>query len=94
MSTPTTPQPQAVTSFWAKAVEDSLARVTGFWDEIARLQGEAQKRAITATDESARLTKATLDYGMELSSVWRTITLDAAGKLMGATDAKAPAKKG
>jgi hypothetical protein len=93
MSTPTTSQP-AVTTFWAKAVEDSLARVTGFWDEVARLQGEAHQRAITATDETARLTKATLDYGMELSNAWRTMTLDAAGKLLGASSATGVAKKG
>lgn len=94
MSTPTAPQPQAPPSFWTRAVDDSLARVTGFWDEIARLQREGLERAVTATDESARLTKATLDYGMELSSVWRTMTLDAAGKLLGATGARGDAKGG
>jgi hypothetical protein len=94
MSTPTAPQPQALPSFWAKAVEDSLARVTGFWDEIAKLQGEAHKRAVTAIDETARLSKATLDYGMELSTLWRTMSLDVAGKLLGAADTKAGAKKG
>ncbi len=97
MSTPTASQPQALPTFWAKAVEDSLARVNGFWEEVAKHQATACARVVTATEESARLTKATLEYGLELSTMWRTMTLDAAGKLMGAShangDPKASAKK-
>lgn len=91
-NTPDT-QPQAPTSLWAKAVEDSLGRVTGFWNEIAKLQAQAHARAVTRTDEAARLTKATLDYGLELSNAWRSMTLDLAGKLLGASTPKAPAKR-
>lgn len=84
--------PEALTQFWAKTATDSLARVQGFWAEVAKAESDAHKRALTSVDEVARLQKATFDYGLELTAAYRNLWLDTASKAMGMVSDKAEKK--
>ncbi len=89
-TTETSPSAQA-SSIWTKAIEDHFARVAGFVAGLEKLQTETLANGQKAADESARLAKATLDYAQELATSWRSMTLDATKKAMGAVT---PATKG
>lgn len=89
MSTFSTDQ---LTAFWAKTAEDTFARVTGFWSEVAKAESEGHKRALTGIEEVARLQKATFEYGLELSTSFRNLWLETASKAMGFGAPKADKK--
>ena len=90
-NTPETSPSAKASSLWTKAIDDHFARVAGFVAGLEKLQTEALANGQKATEESARLAKATLDYAQELAGSWRSMTLDATKKAM---DAVTPATKG
>ena len=69
--------PQEWMSFWKKAAEDHVARVTAIGDEWAKLEGKGIEQAGAMVDEMSKLTKESLAYGAQLATEWRKLTLDA-----------------
>ncbi|MDB4928709.1 MAG: hypothetical protein JWM10_1193 [Myxococcaceae bacterium] len=68
---------------WRKGVVDHLARVQAVTDVVVRVEaiGLAHTRAVT--EETFRLTEATLNYTAEVSALWRKAWFDAARATLG-----------
>lgn len=77
MSEKTTSQAQQFKDTWTKMVDDHVARVTGAWDEAAKVEAKGLEQAASAIDELAKIQKETLDYFGNLTAEWRKLSLDA-----------------
>ncbi|MFO0568219.1 MAG: hypothetical protein U0263_21340 [Polyangiaceae bacterium] len=65
---------------WTRAAKEQLERMEQLGEQLAKAQGQGLERAKQAIDESSKLMKESLDYGMALSSEWRKFQLDMAKK--------------
>jgi len=72
-------QPQHF-STWTHWMNDQVTRMGTAYAEFAKFEAQRVEQAKAAVDEIARLTKASLDYGMQMSNEFRRVTLDAAKK--------------
>lgn len=58
-------------------IEEHLRRTESFWKDVAEAEAKGAEQAKMAIDESAKLMKETLDYGLKLSNEWRRMAMDA-----------------
>ena len=72
-------QPQHFTA-WSKWMTDQVVRMGTVYEEYAKMEQQRIEQAKLAVDEVARLTKASLDYGVQMSGEFRRVTLDMAKK--------------
>jgi hypothetical protein len=77
MSETKTSQSQQIKDGWNKIVEEQLGRVSGFCDELAKLEAKRDEQLVQAVDEAARMTKESLAYFGALSAEWRKLSLEA-----------------
>lgn len=54
-----------------------LARVEAFYGRMAEMESKAVEQSRTAIDESARLSRETLNCGSTLAAEWRRASLEA-----------------
>lgn len=62
--------------FWTKATQGQLARFADVTKHFDAHTEQTSERTREAIDESARLMKASLDYGIKLSAEWRKVSMD------------------
>ena len=77
MSEKTTSHAQQFKDTWTKMVDDHVVRVTGAWDEAAKLEAKCVEQATSAIDELAKIQKETIAYFGNLTAEWRKLSLDA-----------------
>lgn len=77
MSEKTTSQAQQFKDTWTKMVDDHVVRITGAWDEAAKMEAKGLEQAVSAVDELAKIQKETLNYFGNLTAEWRKLSLDA-----------------
>lgn len=77
MSEKTTSQAQQFKDTWTKMVDDHVVRITGAWDEAAKVEAKGLEQAASAIDELAKIQKETLNYFGNLTAEWRKLGLDA-----------------
>jgi hypothetical protein len=73
--------PLGVAAWWQKAWLESIERMTGASAQVQGYEQRAIDQATAAVDEVARLTKATIAYGAEISQASRGQWIDTARKL-------------
>jgi hypothetical protein len=76
-------QVQQFATAWKAAMDQHMARVEQLSTELASIEQRAIERAVEAVDESAKLFKASLQYGLELSAAWRKQSIDATKQTLG-----------
>ena len=74
-------QQSAAFPFGAPNFEDALTRLRAFNEQAVQMQQRAADQAKVAIDESARLMKESLAYGLRLSDEWRKFTAEAVEKM-------------
>lgn len=62
---------------WQDMMTQHLDRMAALYEEVGRVENEGLDLAHKNIEESARLTRASFDYAMELSAQWRKISLEA-----------------
>lgn len=60
-----------------KMANENAARVEQWFGEYKRFEADQQKRTLEMIDESARVMKASVEYGMKMSEEWRKMALQA-----------------
>ncbi len=68
---------QAATAQARKMTEDQFARVTAVQAEVARYEQQGVEQLLAAVDETARLTRAGLQWYLNVSTQTRQATMDA-----------------
>ena len=71
-------QPQQFFDAWARAAREQLERMEQLQTEMQKAQGQGVEHAQRAIDESAKLMKESLSYGLELSTAWQKLAIDMA----------------
>ena len=62
---------------WQKMADESVARTSSFYAEMAKAEAKRVERVESAIDEIAKLQKESLAYGAQLSADFRKVSLDA-----------------
>lgn len=68
--------PNQFFDLWTRAAKDQLERMEQLGEQLAKAQGQGVERAQQAIDESAKLMKESLAYGLTLSNEWRKLNLE------------------
>jgi hypothetical protein len=68
---------QAATAQARKMTEDHFARVAALQTEVARYEQQGVEQLLSAVDETARLTRAGLQWYLNVSTQTRQATMDA-----------------
>lgn len=71
-----------------------VRRVRVASDKRTAMEQKGLDWARTAIDEGARLSKATLEYSVQLGAAWRTLSLDAMRAMLGGQGDAPGAQKG
>lgn len=69
-------------------IEEQLKRTEAFWKDVAEMEAKNAEQARAAIDESAKLMKETLDYGLKLSAEWRKMAMEATKRAADMSQAK------
>jgi hypothetical protein len=77
--------------FFTKLVTEQGARVESALSECGRLQQKGAEQTKQAVQEWARLTQASVSYGVELGEQWQKLSLEAARR---AFELVTPASRG
>jgi len=70
-------QAQQISVFWLKMVDDQMARVSAFCEQIQTMQAEGARSAVSAIDEMARLGKDSFETAARLSGEVQRSSLEA-----------------
>ncbi|MBK7578757.1 MAG: hypothetical protein IPI67_01010 [Myxococcales bacterium] len=65
---------------WTRAAKEQLERMEQLGEQLAKTQGQGVERAQQAIDESAKLMKESLAYGLSLSNEWRKLNSELSKK--------------
>ncbi len=68
--------PNQFFDLWTRTAKEHLERMEQLGEQLAKAQGQGVERAQQAIDESAKLMKESLSYGLTLSNEWRKLNLE------------------
>jgi hypothetical protein len=69
-------QPQQFFTAWTQSAREQIAQFERLSTEMQKVQGQGVERVQQAIDESAKLMKESLSYGVELSQAWQKLALE------------------
>ncbi len=77
-----TSQAQQMSNDWQSMMDQQVERINAFYTDLGEVESKSAEQASKNIDEMARLTKASLDYALQLSAEWRRVSLEATRRNM------------
>jgi DNA integrity scanning protein DisA with diadenylate cyclase activity len=90
MTETTFAQTQQAMDAWKKLMEEQMKRLSGVFEEAAKLSDKSVQQAVTGIDEMAKLMKESVSYVNQLGAEWRKLAMDATKNAQEAVTSRMP----